>query len=146
LDIVAEETPIRMDSTGFVRSKYHSYGARLSQLRLDDVQGNGLAAPCPNAEGKGTVSIRIYRTADTKGRASPCVVFPGGAFIKERLDSGDSNARGMAQLVSAVAIGNDSPQNTAQLRAAATLRCATGMIQGFVPVMIILLAYRRSTR
>jgi hypothetical protein len=75
------------------------------------------------------------------------VVFLQGGAFKGRLESGDSNAWGMAQLVSPVAIGDDSPQYTAQLGAAVTLRRATGVIHGFVHVMIILLAaHRRSTR
>jgi acetyl esterase len=89
------------------RTEWDSYGARLSRPYPEGMKVEDLALACPGAGRDGTVKIRVYRPAGA-GDDAACVIFlHGGGFVKGSLDSGDSNAWGIADQTGAVVVSVD---------------------------------------
>jgi acetyl esterase/lipase len=89
------------------RTEWDNYGARLSRPYPKGMAVEDLALSCPGFGHDGTIKVRVYRSAGHENPA-PCVIFiHGGAFIKGSLDSGDSNAWGIADQTGAIVVSVD---------------------------------------
>jgi acetyl esterase len=106
--IAAKEALTKTNESGVVRSEWDSYGARLARPYPKDMEVRDMSVACSGAGRNGVVPVRIYRPAEAKDFKAPCVLFlHGGGFIKGSLESGDSNAWGVAQETGAVVVSVD---------------------------------------
>lgn len=90
-----------------LRREWNNYGIRLSRPYPTDLAVEDQTFICPGAGRDGAIKVRIYRPGSATKNA-PCVMFlHGGGFVKGSLDSGDSNAWGVADQTGAVVISVD---------------------------------------
>jgi acetyl esterase len=102
--VEAKETLATTTDPEVLRREWNNYGARLSRPYPADLAVKDQTFTCPGAGRDGAINVRIYRPKSAS-KNLPCVMFlHGGAFVKGSLDSGDSNAWGVADQTGAVVI------------------------------------------
>lgn len=98
-----------------MRKAWNDYGARTGREYPEGMQVHDEQLACPGAGTGGRVPVRFYRPKAAENPA-PCVIYlHGGAFVKGSLDSGDSNAWGIADQVGASVVSVDyrlAPDNS----------------------------------
>lgn len=105
--MAAKQALTRTQEAGVLRDDWNSYGARLGRPYPADMEVYDTVAPRPESDGGGEIKLRIYRPGDAVA-GGPCVMFlHGGGFVKGSLDSGDSNAWGIADETGAVVVSVD---------------------------------------
>ena len=102
--ISAKEVLARTTDPEILRQEWINYGKKLSRPYPPGMKVEDVSFACPGVGNEGMIKVRIYKPAGLEANP-PCVVFlHGGAFIKGNLDSGDSNAWGMADYAGAIVI------------------------------------------
>lgn len=105
--MAAKQALTRTQESGVLRDDWNSYGARLGRPYPLGMEVYDTVAPRPQSDGGGEIKLRIYRPKDAVD-GGPCTMFlHGGGFVKGSLDSGDSNAWGIADETSAVVVSVD---------------------------------------
>jgi acetyl esterase len=107
--VAAKEVLTRTSDPDLLREEWDSYGKKLSRPYPEGMIIENVSFACPGVGRNGSVPVRIYRPFEAQARkVTPCVIFlHGGGFIKGSLDTGDSNAWGMAAHVGAVVVSVD---------------------------------------
>lgn len=105
--VAAKEALKHTKEPDALRSNWESYGARLSRPYPKGMVVKDQSISRSEDDGGGEIRLRIYRPAAAL-RPAPCVIYlHGGGFLFGSLDTGDTNAWGIADETSGVVVSVD---------------------------------------